>query len=42
MFFFEPSEEMTPQATDLLAQFLNKYISRFGIVVTEAAETEDQ
>jgi len=42
MFFFEPKEVMTPQATELLAQFLNEYISRFGVVVTEAAETEDQ
>ncbi len=42
VFFFEPDESMSAEATDLLAQFLNRYIARLGVVVAEAAETEDQ
>ncbi len=38
-FFFEPKEEMTPEATELLAQFLNQYITRFGIIMPEEDET---
>ena len=38
-FFFEPKEEMTPDATELLAQFLNQYIARFGIIMPEEDET---
>ena len=38
-FFFEPKEEMTPEATELLAQFLNQYIARFGIIMPEEDET---
>jgi hypothetical protein len=40
-FFFEPKEEMTPEATELLAQFLNQYIARFGIIMPDAAEPEE-
>jgi hypothetical protein len=32
VFLFEPREEMTSQATDLLARFLNEYIAHFTIV----------
>ncbi len=38
-FFFEPKEEMTPEATELLAGFLNQYIARFGIIMPEEDET---
>ncbi len=39
-FFFEPKEEMTPEATELLAQFLNQYIARFGIVLPKEGEPQ--
>ncbi len=39
-FFFEPKEEMTPEATELLAQFLNQYIARFGIVLPNEGEPQ--
>jgi hypothetical protein len=40
-FFFEPKEEMTLEATELLAQFLNQYVARFGIVLPDAPEPEE-
>ena len=40
-FFFEPTEEMTPEDTKLLAQFLNQYITRLGIVLPDTAEPDD-
>ncbi len=40
-FFFEPKEEMTPEATELLAQFLNQYVTRFGIVLPDMAEPDE-
>jgi hypothetical protein len=40
-FFFEPKEEMTPEATELLAGFLNQYIARFGIVLPDTAEPDE-
>jgi hypothetical protein len=40
-FFFEPKEEMTPEATELLAPFLNQYIARFGIVLPATAEPDE-
>jgi hypothetical protein len=40
-FFFEPKEEMTPEGTRLLAQFLNQYIARFGIVLPDMAEPDE-
>ena len=39
-FFFEPKEEMTPEATELLAGFLNQYVARFGIVLPEEDEPQ--
>jgi hypothetical protein len=36
-FFFEPKEEMTPEATRLLARFLNQYITRFAFVPPKRA-----
>jgi hypothetical protein len=39
-FFLEPKEEMTPEATELLAGFLNQYVARFGIVLPDAPEPE--
>ena len=39
-FFFEPKEDMTPEATELLAGFLNQYIARFGIVLPDAEPEE--
>jgi hypothetical protein len=39
-FFFEPKEEMTPEATELLARFLNQYIARFAFVPPDIAEPE--
>ena len=39
-FFLKPKEEMTPEATELLAGFLNQYIARFGIVLPDAAHGE--
>ena len=39
-FFFEPKEEMTPEATELLAGFLNQYVARFGIVLPDAEPEE--
>jgi hypothetical protein len=32
---------MTPEATELLAQFLNQYIARFGIVLPDTAEPNE-
>ena len=40
-FFFEPKEEMTPEATELLAGFLNQYIARFAFVPPDVPEPED-
>jgi hypothetical protein len=40
VFFFEPNETMNSVATHLLAQFLNKYIARFGIVLPDAEPEE--
>ena len=40
-FFFEPKEEMTPEATELLAGFLNQYVARFGIVLPDMAEPDE-
>ena len=39
-FFFEPKEEMTPEATELLAGFLNQYIAHFTFVPPDAAFEE--
>ncbi len=39
-FFFEPKEEVTPEDTRLLAQFLNQYIARFGIVLPNEGEPQ--
>jgi len=41
-FFFEPKEEMTPEATELLAGFLNQYIARFCIVLPDTAEPDEE
>ena len=40
VFFFETAEQMTPHASKLLAEFLNKYIARLGLVLAEADEPE--
>ena len=39
-FFFGPKDEMTSEATELLAGFLNQYIARFGLIMPEEDETE--
>ncbi len=39
-FFLEPKEEMTPEATELLAGFLNQYVARFGIVLPNEGEPQ--
>ena len=39
--FFEPKEDMTPEATELLAGFLNQYIARFAFVPPDVPEPED-
>ncbi len=40
VFLFEPREEMTSQATDLLARFLNEYIAHFTIVPPDLNEPD--
>jgi hypothetical protein len=39
-FFLEPKEDMTPEATELLARFLSEYIARFGIVLPNEGEPQ--
>jgi hypothetical protein len=40
-FFFEPKEDMTPEATELLAQLLNQHIARFAFVPPDVVELEE-
>jgi hypothetical protein len=39
-FFFEPKEQMTPEATRLLAGFLNQYIPCLAFVHTRRRSTK--
>jgi hypothetical protein len=41
-FFFEPKEQMTPEATKLLAGFLNQYIPRLAFVPPDVAQPKEQ
>jgi hypothetical protein len=40
-FFLEPKEDMTPEATELLAGFLNQYITHFGMVLPDTAGPDE-
>jgi hypothetical protein len=41
-YFLEPKEEMTPEATRLLAGFLNQYIAHFAFVPPDVPQPKEQ